>query len=314
VLSRIAESLFWIGRYLERADSTARIVDVHVQRLLEDAWLDEAEACRALLTVMGVPVEEVTVADPRMDRTRLLELLAYDSESPSSIASAIGQARENARRVRETVSSEVWESLNTTFYGTAGRVKAGSANRFCTWVRERVATVTGIADTTMSRDSGYWFLSLGRSLERADMTARLLSTTALAAGPTWQTMLRSCGAYEAFLRTYSGGRSGARTDAQAAEFLLLDRLFPRSVVYSLTTAEGCLAELSPDQRRAGYGDEALRILARTRSQLEFRSPTELLAGLAEEMSHVQEACSQVSQVVSARYFPAVATVSWMAEA
>jgi uncharacterized alpha-E superfamily protein len=314
VLSRIAESLFWIGRYLERADSTARIVDVHVQRLLEDAWLDEAEACRALLTVMGVPGAEVTAADPGLDRVRLMELLGYDAASPSSIAAALGAARENARRVRETVSSELWESLNTTFYGLTGRVKAGSANRFCTWVRERVATVTGIADTTMSRDAGYWFLSLGRSLERADMTARLLSTTALAVGPTWQTMLRSCGAYEAFLRTYSGGRSGARSDAQAAEFLLLDRLFPRSVVYALSTAEGCLAELSPDQRRAGYGDEALRLLTRTRTQLEFRSPAELLAGLAEEMSRVQEACSEVSQAVSARYFPAVATVSWTAEA
>ncbi len=314
MLSRIAESLFWIGRYLERADNTARIVDVHVQRLLEDSWLDEAEAGVALLTVMGVPEEDIA-GDPvsTMDRTRLLDLLAYDTESPSSIAGALSAARDNARRARETVSSEMWESLNTMHYALAARIQAGSPSRFCGWVRERVATVTGIAETTMSRDAGYQFLSLGRSLERADMTARLLTTTELAAGPTWQTMLRSCGAYEAFLRTYSGGRSGSRTDAQAAEFLLLDRLFPRSVVFALSTAESCLGELAPDVRRAGYGDEAVRTLARTRTQLEFRSPVELLAMLDAEMERIQEACSQVSEAVSKRYFPAVAAVSWMAE-
>lgn len=310
MLSRIAESLYWIGRYIERADNTARIVDVHVQRLMEDSWLNEADAGVALLTVMGVDEERIMAGDQPMDRHRVLEVLAYDTESPSSIAGALSAARENARRARETVSSEMWESLNTTFYGIGSRVQTGSANRFCTWVRERVATITGIADTTMSRDAGYQFLSLGRSLERADMTARLLTTTELAAGPTWQTMLRSCGAYEAFLRTYSGGRSGSRTDAQAAEFLLLDRLFPRSVVFALSTAESCLGELAPDVRRAGYGDEALRVLARTRTQLEFRSPAELLAGLDEEMERIQEACSQVSSAVSERYFPAVATVSW----
>ena len=309
MLSRIAESLFWIGRYVERADNTARIVDVHVQRILEDPWLDEADACESLLMVMGAAEVEGPV-----NRRVLLDVLAYDSASPGSIAGALSAARENARRAREVVSSEMWEALNTTHYALPTKIRAASAHRFSDWVRERAAVVGGIADTTMSRDAGYQFLALGRSLERADMTARLLATTELEAGPTWQMMMRSCGAYEAFLRTYSGGRAGSRSDAQAAEFLLLDRLFPRSVVYALTTAERALEELDPDSGRAGYSDDARRTLARSRSQLELRSPTELLADLSAEMERVQQAASRVSDAVSQRYFPIGSSTAWTTEA
>ncbi len=308
MLSRIAESLFWIGRYVERADDTARIVDAQVQRILEDPWLDEAEACESLMAVMGAPGDRVAGL---MNRRSLLDTLAYDPVAPSSIAGSLGAARENARRAREVVSSEMWEALNTTYYAIPTKVRAASAHRFAGWVRERAAVVTGIADSTMSRDAGYQFLVLGRSLERADMTARLLATTVLEAGPTWQTILHSCGAYEAFLRTYRGGRSGGRSDAQAAEFLLLDRLFPRSVVNALATAERCLEELDPDAGRVGYADDARRTLAWTRGQLEFRSPDELLADLPVEMERVQQAVSRVSDAVSRRYFPKGAGVAWM---
>ncbi|MFC5380050.1 alpha-E domain-containing protein [Aquipuribacter nitratireducens] len=309
MLSRIAESLFWIGRYVERADDTARIVDVQVQRILEDPWLDEAEACASLLAVMGA-----RDLDGPVDRRRLLDVLAYDPTGPGSIAGALAAARENARRAREVVSSEMWEALNTTYYAIPTRVRAASAHRFAGWVRERAAVVTGIADTTMSRDAGYQFLVLGRSLERADMTARLLATTVLEGGPSWQTVLHGCGAYEAFLRTYRGGRQGGRSDAQAAEFLLLDRLFPRSVVNALATAERCLEDLDPDAGRVGYADDARRTLAWTRGQLEFRSPDELLGDLAEEMQRVQQAASRVSDAVSRRYFPMSAGVAFTAEA
>ena len=311
MLSRIAESLCCIGRYVERAHDTARIVDAQVQRILEDTWLDEAEACGSLMAVMGTPTDRV--AGP-LNRRSLLDTLAYDPVAPSSIAGSLAAARENARRAREVVSSEMWEVLNTTYYAIPTRVRAASAHRFAGWVRERAAVVTGIADSTMSRDAGYQFLVLGRSLERADMTARLLATTVLEAGPTWQTILHSCGAYEAFLRTYRGGRSGGRSDTQAAEFLLLDRLFPRSVVNALATAERCLEDLDPDAGRVGYADDARRTLAWTRSQLEFRSPAELLEDLPVEMERVQQAVSRVSDAVSRRYFPMGAGVEWVPEA
>ncbi|GAB7191386.1 alpha-E domain-containing protein [Kineococcus sp. NUM-3379] len=318
MLSRIAESLFWIGRYVERADDTARILDVHVERSLDDPWLDESAVCRALRRVMGLPEEP-----ERPGRASLVAALAHDPASTSSIAGAVAAARENARRARETVSSEVWEGLNTTWLSIAsGRWTTVGPHRYCSWVRERAAVVSGLVDSTMSRDECWLFLVLGRSLERADMTARLLSSGgAGAAGPTWPTMLRSCGAYEAFLRTYSGSTPGAAGEAQAAEFLLLDASFPRSVLHALVTAEECLAALDPTPvrgagRGAGRGaetpvDDARRILGRVRTELEYGRPDDLLPDLPRSMARVQEACSAASEAVGRRFFPLVGATSWV---
>ncbi|MGR9932124.1 alpha-E domain-containing protein, partial [Escherichia coli] len=104
-------SLFWIGRYIERSDGTARILDVHLQLLLEDPWIDEDTACRSLLSVMGSPFPENVDSVRRED---VLARLAVDRMNPSSIAYSITAARENARRAREIVSTELWEILNTT--------------------------------------------------------------------------------------------------------------------------------------------------------------------------------------------------------
>jgi uncharacterized alpha-E superfamily protein len=304
VLSRIAESLFWIGRYVERADDTARILDVHLQMLLEGAWLEESEACRDLLSVMGADVPRGDI-----DRNYVLDRLAYDAEVPSTIVGALGAARENARRARETVSSEMWGCLNTTFNGIGpARRGATTAHHFFLWVRERATLVAGIADSTMSRDDAWRFLVLGRSIERADMTARLVATSAIGdSAATWTTLLRSCGAYESYVRTYRG----VATDERAAEFLLLDRLFPRSVLSALNRAEECLAELSPSTDRVGVRDLARRPLGRARTSLEYRTLEEILADLPEEMEQVQAACSAASDAVARQYFPHGLATSWL---
>ena len=107
MLSRIAESLFWIGRYVERADGTSRILDVHLQLLLEDTWIEEDPACRSLMSVMGAAPPD---PDTEMTRQDVLDALAVDRTHPSSIAYSLGAARENARRAREIVSSELWRA------------------------------------------------------------------------------------------------------------------------------------------------------------------------------------------------------------
>ncbi len=306
MLSRIAESLFWIGRYVERADDTARILDVHLQMLLEDSWLEENEACRALLSVMGAPAP-----DGEVDRGYVLTTLAYDVSTPSTIVGALGAARENARRARETVSTELWECLNTTHIGIPrARRTATTPHQFFAWVRERATLVAGISNSTMTRDDAWRFLVLGRSLERADMTARLVATSAIgASAATWTTLLRSCGAYESYLRTYRG----VATDERAAEFLLLDRLFPRSVVHALATAEECLAELSPATERSGISDPARRALGRARTGLEYRSLDEIVDRLPEEMEQVQVACSAASDAIARRFFPRGVATAWLEE-
>jgi len=311
VLSRIAESLFWIGRYTERADATARILDVHVERTLADPWIDENAVTTSLLAVMGTTVDP---SGGRVGRRELLEKLAYDPVSSSSITGALGAARENARRARETVSSDMWESLNTTWNALAsGRWRSASPHRFFSWVRERTAVVSGLVDATMSRDDSWQFFVLGRSLERADMTARLVATRAVGGtGTQWPLLLRSCGAYEAFLRAYQGSSTGAAGEQHAAEFLLLDRLFPRSVVNALNVAESCLVAIDPQQRRVGYAEDARRIIGQARTRLEFQSPEQLLSDLHPQMREVQEACSAASQAVAERFFPMAGAVSWTA--
>ncbi|WP_196250850.1 alpha-E domain-containing protein [Cellulomonas sp. JZ18] len=308
MLSRIAESLFWIGRYVERADDTARLLDVHVQILLEDPWAEEDAACRSLLSVMDRPAPP---PDVDVGREHVLDVLAYDRFSPSAIAGALVAARENARRAREIVSTELWECLNATWNQLPTHMRPTRPHDYFTWVRERAAIVAGIMDGTTSRDETWSFMVLGRSIERADMTARLLTTRALAgsAGPGWTTLLRSCGAHEAFLRTYRG----TAPDERAAGFLLLDRLFPRSIVSALNQAEACLTALEPVADRVGV-DDARRHLGHVRSNLEYRPLMEILDDLPREMELVQRACSAASDSVRGRYFPTGAELTWVGEA
>ena len=307
MLSRIAESLFWIGRYIERADGTARILDVHLQLLLEDPWIDEDTACRSLLGVMGTDAPVGTV----LTRTDVLQLLAVDRAQPASIAYSLGAARENARRAREVVSSELWEVLNTTRARMPRRVASDKVHEFFAWVRERSALAVGIVEAGTSRDEAWSFFTLGRSIERADMTARLLATRSLteATGPSWTTILRSVGAYEAYLRTYRGVPSARN----AAEFLLLDRLFPRSILFSVSRAEQCLHDIEPRSGRVGVSDHAQRLLGQIRSRLEFRSVAEIIDDLPKQMDDVQLATHAASESIRQRYFPTNHAPSWTGE-
>lgn len=307
MLSRIAESLFWIGRYIERSDGTARILDVHLQLLLEDPWIEEDLACRSLLSVMGAQAPDDSV----LTRQDVLSILAVDRSEPASIAYSLGAARENARRAREIVSTELWECLNTTRARMPRKVSSDKVHKFFGWVRERSALAVGIIESATSRDEAWQFFTLGRSLERADMTARLLATRSLteASGPSWTTILRSCGAYEAYLRTYRGVPSARN----AAEFLLLDRLFPRSILFSVTRAENCMREIEPRSDRVGVSDQALRLLGQIRSELEYRPIAEILEDLTMHMDNVQLATSAASEAIRQRYFPTNAAPSWVGE-
>jgi uncharacterized alpha-E superfamily protein len=303
VLSRIAESLFWIGRYVERADVTARILDVQTQLLVEDPNAREEESCRLLLGIMGVE------HDGPVDQRVMLRMLLSDASSDASIVATLGAARESARRARETLSTDMWSAINTTWRAiSSGRVPGMRTNLAFDWVRERCSVINGVAGTTMSRDETWQFYVLGRSIERADMTARLLTTTALAGAPSggWQATLRACGAYEAFLRTYRG----LEADEAAAEFLLLDRLFPRSIMSALRTAEGCLEVMATAGPRVGFGDEAQRLLGRARADLEYRPLTDILTDLPDEMEQLQVTCNAAAEAITARYFDTSETIHW----
>lgn len=305
MLSRLAESLFWIGRYVERAEDTARILDVQLHRLLEDPWADEDESCRSLLSVMGV--EELP--ERPVTRHDLLEILAL-GDGPGSVMTSLGEARENARRAREIVSNAVWEALNTTFNTARGWSRAGRpAETLMSWVVERAAVVAGYTDNTMPRDLAWNFLVAGRSLERADMSARFIAAGDSDPGLSWNLLLRSAGAYESYLR-FSGG---VPAENGAAEFLLRDPLFPRSVAFALESAERRIGALGGGIRMRRGEDDPVRMVGRARAQLEYTPIREVLSDLGEMMDQVQLACALASGAVAREYFPRDVATEWITE-
>jgi len=310
VLSRVAESLFWIGRYVERAEDTARLLDVHFHEVLEDPTVDESAACAVLLTVMGVPDD---VADRHRDSQAVLELLGYD-DAPNSIAGALVAARQNARGAREALSAEIWQCLNSTHNALPARVAAArdfGPAPFFSYVRECAATFAGYVEASMSRDAGYDVLVLGRSLERVDMTARLLAAR-IGAGigdEGWTSTLRACSAHDAYLHTYQQGVDARRV----LEFLLVDRLFPRSVFHALCAGEEALTRLDPAAGRSALDEPARRAIGRARTDLEFLSAATLLDDLVERLHGLQRTVSTVSEDVTRRLFTGSAPLHWRIE-
>jgi uncharacterized alpha-E superfamily protein len=311
MLSRVAESLFWIGRLVERAEDVARMLDISVTVLLEEASASDVEACRALLSVVGVDED---LDDAGFDAGRVLDRLAYEVSSP--IWSSLQGARENARTVREVISSEMWLCLNTTYNDLAAqrsRAKRGSPTSYFNFVKERAALMSGLVDGTMSHDDGWRFLVLGRSIERADMTVRALSLYQVVGDPATSAvaLLRSCGAYESFLRTYRGSLE----PHHATEFLLLDRLFPRSVYSALATAEQRLIALMPTaDSRVGVADVGLLALGRARTDLEFSRAADVEIGLAQRLDEIQRTCFDVTTALSDRFFRSSVMTHWVAGA
>lgn len=309
MLARNAESLYWIGRYVERADDTARILDVALHQLLEDSSVDPNQASRILLRVLGIEPP-----DHDLDVWSLTDLVAYSQNASGgcSIVDSITAARGNAKSAREVTSSEIWECLNTTYNGMAERERAAKRlgpHEFLSYIEGRAAMFNGLADSTLLRDDGYRFMSLGRAIERVDMTVRLLLSRFgdSASSPAWVTVLRSAGAHDTYLRTYRGVLDAGRV----VEFMLLDRLFPRSVFYSLRLAELNLDELvHGPQSRIGATAEAQRLLGQARSELEFVQPGVLLESLENRLASLQKTCFEVGEALALQYFHVTPWVAW----
>ncbi|KAA9393133.1 alpha-E domain-containing protein [Kocuria coralli] len=306
MLSRIAESLFWIGRYMERADGVSRILDVHLERITQLPEAEQSQELRRIMDVMGAPS-----TDENPDVGVLIHELAWNRQSKTSIAGSVNAARENARRAREIVSSKMWEAVNSTYYGlNQHRHDVVGTFRMCQWAAERISTIRGQAEMTMSHDQSWQFLTLGVTLERADMTARLLWTRTSGLSPSaetsWVDILHCAGAYEAFLRT----RNGSFNDESAVRFLLLDRLFPRSIIYSLTHAERILEALDPGSRRMGFTNDARRIIGRARAELEFLNSENITRELPKHLNEVQAAVASTAEFVTDKYFTHEQESSW----
>lgn len=302
MLSRIAESMLWIGRYVERADQTARILDVRLQAITEDVGGDAAGACAEVLGLFGVEV-----LDPDgLDVQQVLDMMVVDRDVPSAVAGALRTARENARGAREVLPTEVWESLNTTVLNLPRSVRPSRMHSLLRQAKDRCAVVGGLVDSTMTRDEAWLFLRVGRMIERIDMVARLLQAHDLedTSERACSQLLRCAGGWEACIRTYRG----RVRSSDALAFLLLDSTFPRSAAHCLHELDVALALLVRLHGRAldrlGTEDPTRRIVGRALASLRHRSFEEIVADFGAEMEQLQRVTAAATRSLGSTYFHA----------
>jgi|SoiMethySBSTD1v2_1073268.scaffolds.fasta_scaffold19504_4 uncharacterized alpha-E superfamily protein len=307
LLSRVAEHLYWAARYLERAESTARVIGEHTH-LLVDLPVSVPLTWEPLLAVTG---SRVLFADryPTADERSIITFLLADRENPSSVVSSIVAARENMRTTREVVPREAWQALNDLYlYATSHHTEAvdrRSRGRFLEKVIASCQRFTGILSSAMSRDEAYQMLRLGRHVERADMTSRVLDVRAVAllaqidehddGSPVhdevqWTSVLRSLSGLQAYHRR----RRGPVTGHPTVTFLLRDPDFPGSIAHCLAGVEAVAAGLPRSQGVDMAARSAVRTLVTVAN-----GP---LASLHQGLDDIQVAIAGVHDEVRATYF------------
>jgi uncharacterized alpha-E superfamily protein len=289
MLSRVANSLYWMARYIERAENIARIVDVNLQLLLDVRDLDEKR-----LTAYWLPIVQATGDDEAFFKSHrqatgaaVTEFLVFDRDNANSLLQSICSARENARMVRDQITLELWEELNRLYlFVRSPQARAmwqHSASDFFHEVKASSLHIIGIINATLIRNEGWWFVQAGQFLERADKTTRILDVRHASlperglpkritpdAALEWSAVLRSCSAWDAY-KTIHGADVNPR---RVAEFLLLSDVFPRSLRF-------CVSELNLALRRISgvaegrFINDAEKLTGRFLAELQFSTIEEI---------------------------------------
>lgn len=311
MLSRVADSICWMSRYIERAENVARFVDVNLNLML-DLQLGQEQQWQPLINTSG-DHELFAARYGQPTQENVIRFLAFDPEYPNSIISCLRAARENARSIREIIPSEMWEQLNR-FYLMVNHAAAAPQDwveqaRFFGAVKEASHLFNGIAEATLTRNEAWHFLRLGRLLERADKTSRildvkyfiLLRSVSDVGSPLddlhWAAVLRSASAFEMYRKRH--GRIAPNTIVQ---FLLLDPEFPRAIRYALNLARESLHAISGTPL-GSYRNNAERFLGQLCSELAYAHVEEVIrGGLHEYLDQLQNQMNQVSQGIYDTFF------------
>ena len=304
MLSRVADSLYWMARYLERAEHTARVVNTNLNLTLDRAPADAARHWGRLLAALPDP-------PPWTERVAVdaLEPATVDLANRESIAACVSAARENARQVREEISTEMWEEINRLFLSMQRKQLVDSpwtagTHEFLTSTTEAIHLFQGVTDATMTHGEGWHFMELGRYLERAGATAALLDVqfrecawqadqaTGVSEYVEWVGLLKSCTAFEAYCRHYTADVRPSRI----AEFLVLNPDFPRSIRFAAGRIQAslhCLVASAAVRRTP-----AERVAGRLLASLDYAHIDEMLGDLP---SHLQAIVKQTEDINSAVY-------------
>ncbi|XOV94005.1 MAG: alpha-E domain-containing protein [Bacteroidota bacterium] len=312
MLSRVADSLFWLGRYTERAENYARFIDVNFNLSL-DLPPGIREQWAPLLLATG-DNELFSTLYKTVNRENAMRFLGFDERNPNSIITSVTKARENARIVRENISKETWEVLNDLYHYNAGLAKKRvwkkeDPHGYFKEIKQQVQLLNGIAYDTVPRTQGWYFSKLGQFMERADKTSRILDVKYHFLLPSveevgspldylhWAALLKSVSAFNAYRRVY--GKMDPRT---IVEYLVLNRYFPRSILFCLINVESCLLEISEFKGR-GYSNNAEKAIGNLRADLEYASISDVFDyGLHEYLDQLQVRLNEVSTEIYDQYF------------
>lgn len=312
MLSRVADSIYWMGRYVERAENLARFIDVTLNLLL-DSPQDAGREWAPLVNTTGDD-EYFAAHYGEPNEANVIRFLAFDREYPNSIIASLAAARENARTVREAISSEAWEQLNEFYLlvrNAAGSTLPPQPVDFFGAVKQHSHLFNGVLDATMSHDKGWHFANLGRLLERADKTSRILDVKYFTLLPhvedvgttlddlQWSAVLRSVSGFEMYRK-----RHHAITVRRVVQFLILDRAFPRAARFCISGADESLHEIC-NTAPGTYCNAAQQRLGRLRSELDYTDVDSIVQnGLHEYIDRFQDQLNAVGEAINETFFAA----------
>jgi uncharacterized alpha-E superfamily protein len=313
MLSRVAESIYWMNRYVERAENVARFVHVSLNLQLEQLGPAGGNQWQSLVWTTGDEKQFEERYDKQFTRENVIEFLTFDAENPNSILSCVKWARENARSVREVISSEMWFTLNRFYLmmqdPQARQRAAADPHTFYTDVKTASALFVGEQMGTMSHGEGWHFGRIGRLIERADKTSRILDVKYFILLPKaeyvgmpidtiqWASVLRSASAFEMFRKKFH-----AITPLYVAQFLLLDREFPRAVLFCLGKAEESLRAITGSAEDT-FSNAAEQRLGRIVADLQYAQIDEIIGGgLHEYIDSLQTRLNGVGEAIYHKFF------------
>jgi uncharacterized alpha-E superfamily protein len=304
MLSRVADSLYWMSRYLERAEHTARLLGVGLNQTLDQTPSSVQPRWQRLLDALHTPAPA-----EGLDDYAIVRKLTFDPDTPASLIACMTAARENAQQVREQISSEMWEQVNRLYlrvkYNNIDKIWQGEPQEFLQRVKKGAHLFQGITDATMSHDEGWHYIQVGRNLERAGATAHLLDLYfqphLMAPSPEvssldyidWVALLKCCTAFEAYCKVYTA-------DVQpplVADFLLLNEQSPRSVRFAVDRVQRGLQALAKSTNGRGAG-RAERIAGRLSSNLDYAQMDEIIADdMHGYLATIRKQCDLIHQTI-----------------
>ncbi len=311
MLSRAAESLYWMARYIERAEDLTRLLAVNFNALLDTQPEDASQGWQPLVTIAGDDALFAQAYD-EVTAQSVIEFFLWHPLNPNGVTTCINRARENARSVREQISSEIWEHINRLYFlvrDVKRRAVLASPSDFFNQVRDGSHAFQGITTATLTHGEPYHFIQLGLHLERADKTARILDAKYVyinrlqrdSAETSLQliALLRSCSAFEPFRRAAMGELNIERV----VDYLLLDRAFPRAVLFCINQGQAALDILGSDNPSPIKAEHPRRTLGRLAADLEYLNIHDVLGdGMDPYLNQLLAKLNSIGGDVARAYF------------